>query len=74
MKGLSRRRQRCQGPLLTFEGGAQLNSALARHQTATAMSAQIITWKRSTPRTRFLISLGTCWGARSRTTHSLPPW
>jgi len=42
------------GPLLTFEGGLQPSSALARRQTATAMSVRVITSKQSTPRSRFL--------------------
>src|SRR5205823_13183995 len=46
-------------PLLTFEGGLQPSSAVARRQTATAMSVLIITWKRSTSRSRFMTKTAT---------------
>ena len=50
------------GPLLTFEGGAAVDSALVRHLTAMAMSARIITSKRSSRLSRFLTKPGPCGG------------
>ena len=52
----------------------QPSPALVRRQTAMAMSARIITSKRSIVRSRFMTKPAPCWPARPRTIHSLPRW